>query len=127
MICREIVLDSFDPDFRALIESRRLEEGHPQTPFRVSLTERMEPSPPLTRDSAELSENGFLEKLSRLHETVMLLDRSGRVMWMSDALRTLSCGGNTFHAGLALRGSYLIFGFRLVGSFSHFRFLLLFH
>ena len=52
----------------------------------------MEPSPPLTRDSAELSENGFLEKLSRLHETVMLLDRSGRVMWMSDALRTLCRG-----------------------------------
>jgi hypothetical protein len=52
----------------------------------------MQPSPPLTRDSAEFRENGFLEKLSRLHDTVMLLDRSGRVVWMSDALRTLCRG-----------------------------------
>jgi PAS domain S-box-containing protein len=52
----------------------------------------METSPPLTRDSAEFREHGFLEKLSRLHETVMLLDRAGRVLWMSAALRAL-CGG----------------------------------
>jgi len=40
----------------------------------------------------------LLEGLARLHEAVVVLDRHGRVTWMSDAVETL-CGGAARHLG----------------------------
>jgi PAS domain S-box-containing protein len=62
----------------------------------------MTTNPPLTPRGDALGEPGFLEKLAKLHRTVMLLDRSERVLWVSDALRAL-CGRGRLVIGRSAR------------------------
>ena len=50
----------------------------------------MSENPPVPDTHLELPTVGLLAGLARLHQTVMVVDQSDRVVWISDALRELS-------------------------------------
>jgi len=62
----------------------------------------MPTSPPSIHASAEVPARGLLAGLARLHQTVLLTDESGSVLWMSDALRSL-CGRRRSAIGRSAR------------------------
>jgi len=62
----------------------------------------MPTSPPSIHAGVEVPARGLLTGLARLHQTVLLTDESGSVLWMSDALRSL-CGRRRSAAGRRAR------------------------
>jgi PAS domain S-box-containing protein len=62
----------------------------------------MTTNPPVTPRACALGEPRFLERLARLHRTVAILDRSQRVLWVSDALQAL-CGRGRMLVGTSAR------------------------